>query len=281
MENSYNVEQSNKLRSFLITVMVHAALLLLLLFIYITGPNPPLDKLELGGGGIELNYGVEDAGTGDPTNLNSSSPEKIKETPLVAAAPEEPEEFITGEEESIVLPVEEKKKEKEVVKKKEEVKAPVTKEVVPVQKADPRFTMNKSTEKSGEDKGKAGDPGKKEGTVDGRSLMGTPGKGGGSGGGTGTGVGPNLGGGLAGWRFLKQPKVNDQTSEKGTLTFKILVNEDGVIENATVTGNLGGITPTLQLKYKNALIGSELESITGATLTSPISGTVVWEISAK
>lgn len=185
MENSYNIEQSNKLRSFLFTVMLHAALLLLLLFIYISGPNPPLSELELGGGGVELNYGVEDVGTGDPTNLDPSSPEKVQEAALVAAVIEDPEEFITGDEESIVLPVEEKEKKKDIVKKKEEVKAPETKEVVPVQKADNKFTMNKSTDKSGEDKGKAGDPGKQEGTVDGRSLMGTPGKGGGSGGGSG------------------------------------------------------------------------------------------------
>lgn len=276
------IERSNKIKGFLISFVIHAAILLLFLLFYLTPPNPPLAELELGGGGVELNYGDPEAGTGDPTNLEPSTPEVQEEQVAALAEPEASEEIITGDEESVVIPTEEKKTDNQQVKVKDDVKPAETKPTTQTQTADSRFTMSKSnTAKSGEDKGKAGDPGKPNGTVDGRALMGTPGKGGGTGGGIGTGNGPSIGGGLSGWRFLRQPKVNDNTSEKGKLTFKITVNEDGIIEKALVTENLGGISPKLQEEYKKALIGSELENVNGVVLNSATTGTVVWEISAK
>lgn len=277
MEKSYRYEDSNKASGFIITTVIHAAILLALLFFYLTPPNPPLNALELGGGGVELNYGEENVGTGDITNLEESSPEPIaEETP--AAIPDEPEDIITGDEESVVIDVDDKKKveEKKPEVKPQDVKTNTTK---PVEKIETKAVMGKTnTNKSGEDKNKAGDPGKADGTIDGKALLGVKGNGGGTGGGTGTGNGPSVGGGLAGWGFVRQPAVNDRSQEKGTLVFKIFVNEDGVIEDAKVSKNLGGIKFEVQQLYIKALIGSELENTRGATLNSMTEGSVTWVI---
>ncbi|QNP51753.1 hypothetical protein H9L05_17605 [Hymenobacter qilianensis] len=49
------------------TVIVHVLLLLLFIFTVFKGPDPPLT--EMGGGGVELNYGVDEAGYGDIQTL--------------------------------------------------------------------------------------------------------------------------------------------------------------------------------------------------------------------
>ena len=49
------------------TVIVHVLLLLLFLFTVFKGPDPPLT--EMGGGGVELNYGVDEDGYGDIQTL--------------------------------------------------------------------------------------------------------------------------------------------------------------------------------------------------------------------
>lgn len=288
MEQSYHMEQSNKLRGFLLSVIVHAALLLIFLFFYLTPPDPPLSEMGLGGGGIELNYGMPDAGTGDPTNLNPANPETSDE--VDPSAPEISEDMseqspadegenleadVTDNVDAVAIKTANKTTVQTDNKDKKEDKNTNP----PAPTVDNKFVMNKSTGKnSGEDKNNPGDPGQKDGTIDGNALHGKPGKGGD---GSGIGDGPNLGGGLAGWKFLSEPKVNDQTQEKGTLVFTIYVNEEGIIERANVTQNLGDITPTLQLKYKQVLVGSELISTTGKKMPPRSTGTVTWHINPK
>lgn len=293
MGHAYNIErtnEANKVRGFVISLIIHSGLLLLFLFMYLTPPNPPLSDITTGGGGTELNYGDPLAGTNDLSNLLESDPSPDQAEVATSPSPDLEEAVSEPSAEDVETieatpsesedAVEVQAKEKPATKTETKVvKTAETKTTPPAPKIDDKFVMNKSTgTKSGDDKGTAGDPGQKEGTTDGRALMGKPGKGGGTGGGTGTGNGPSIGGGLSGWRFVSEPKVNDQTAEKGTLKFKIYVNDEGIIEKADVIENLGGITPKLQLVYKNALEGLELTNSTGIKMPPRSIGTVTWDI---
>ena len=55
-------ETKNRLSGMAVTIAVHALLLLLLFFFYITPPNPPYED---NAGGMTVNYGTSDVGTGD------------------------------------------------------------------------------------------------------------------------------------------------------------------------------------------------------------------------
>lgn len=287
MVNSYQAEQSNKVKGFTISLMIHAALILIFLFFYLTPPNPPLSEMGLGGGGVELNLGDPLAGTHDLSNLTASNPEAEATSEELATpepvAEEHTEESTTDEGENVEATVTEHE---DAVAIKTSTKTTVKTET-PVKKEEPKVTptpvvnnnamMKKktgSTNKSGDDKNTPGDPGQKEGTLDGKALMGKPGKGG-----DGTSSGIGLGGGLVGWKFVTQPSVVDLSQEKGTLIFKIYVNDEGIIEVAKVIENRGGITPSLQAAYQKALVGVELSLIDPNKKIPPRSeGTVTWEI---
>ena len=55
-------EGENRLGGWAVTISVHAAILLILFFVYITPPNPPFEDNQ---GGMTVNYGTSDVGTGD------------------------------------------------------------------------------------------------------------------------------------------------------------------------------------------------------------------------
>lgn len=211
---------------------VHGLLLVLFLFLMAwRAPDPPLPEF-----GIELNFGVDDQGSGDiqpevPPSAESAEEEVNEE----ASSPEEiapesetaQEEVIESQQESIVPVKEEKPKEvvekpKETDKPKEEAKKeePVKAEYKPEAKTETKKTTDGTTSQ-GDDKNKPGDKGDPEGSVDAKALYGKQGGGGG---------GDGLGLQMSGWAWAEQPSIpNLPDNEAGRVIFEIECDAEGEI----------------------------------------------------
>lgn len=239
------------------TLVVHGLLLLLFLFTHFHGPNPPL--AAMGGDGVELNYGLDEAGSGDiqsmspandSPNREDSRPPKASPDPQprpVATATPDPtppsqEKIITSDaEESPVseTPVETPAPPKEEVKAAPRVPRKVAVTFAPKGNATGggngvNGTSNAPTgNNNGDRPGSTGDQGDPNGSLDAKALYGAAGRG-------GTGSSPGSGGlEMSGWRFDRQPVVEAIDDESGVVRFKIKISSDGEVEAVTkVSGNV-------------------------------------------
>ncbi|MFD2520639.1 cell envelope integrity protein TolA [Emticicia soli] len=117
-------------------------------------------------------------------------------------------------------------------------------------------------------KGEVGDKGDPRGTLDGKSLYGNPGKGGGS--------GASIGG-LSGWNKKKLSLPNDGSSETGKIVFKVTVDDSGDVVGISVIEST--VSPAVQNFYKN-YIQQKLSSVLTPAGTPPprASGTITINI---
>jgi periplasmic protein TonB len=222
---------------------IHAAVVLLMIFIAAwRAPNPPLPEY-----GIELNFGTDDAGSGDvqpdqpvmtsetseqtdpqPSNEDISSTEEVEQDQTENDQAQPLEEETSAVESTVTVP-----------EKREEIKTqqPVETNVKPVeQKVEPKPKVvyqpkNKSTAEGtdadkqgkatsqGDSKKETGDKGDDEGHLDADALYGKQGGGGG---------GPRLD--LAGWLWDEIPRPDVADNESGRIVFEIKVNEEGLIQ---------------------------------------------------
>ena len=240
------------------TLVVHGVLLLLFMFLVFKGPNPPLAALG-GGDGVELNYGLDEAGSGDIQSMapaNKSQNRADSRPPIaspdpqprpVATAQADPtppaqEKIITSDaEESPVseAPVETSAPPKEEVKVAPKPKRQVAVTFSPKSSATGggngvNGTSNAPTGNSNGDRpGTTGDQGDPNGSLDAKALYGAPGHG-------GTGSSPGSGGlEMSGWRFNSTPVVEAVDDNSGTVRFKIKISADGEVESVTkVSGNV-------------------------------------------
>ncbi|CAH0994947.1 hypothetical protein EMA8858_01063 [Emticicia aquatica] len=90
-------------------------------------------------------------------------------------------------------------------------------------------------------KGEIGDKGDSRGTLDGKSMMGKPGKGNSSSG--------ALIGGLNGWNKKKLSLPDDGSSETGKIVFKVTVDDSGDVVGISVFSST--VSPSVQNFYKN------------------------------
>jgi outer membrane biosynthesis protein TonB len=236
-----------------VSLGIHAALLILFIFLLAwKEPFPPLPEY-----GIEVNFGIDDAGSGDvqptiPANGNpdpvetqapeaptptqqETVPEPVPE-PVVEESNEAPvqetedaapvEEVETTQPEPDVVPVKETPKEEKVVEKPVEKESP---------KLDPAASYpnkegttdgangtegtSKAPAKSnqGDQPGSTGDQGDPEGKIDARALYGK------SGGGGGAALD------MTGWNWDFLPKPQDTSNETGHIIFEIKIDKDGEI----------------------------------------------------
>ena len=88
--------------------------------------------------------------------------------------------------------------------------------------------------------GEVGDKGDPRGTLEGKSLYGNPGKGGGS--------GASIGG-LSGWQKKKLSLPNDGSSETGKIVFSVTVNDLGEVTKIDKVSST--VTPRVYNFYKN------------------------------
>ncbi|WP_375416006.1 hypothetical protein [uncultured Hymenobacter sp.] len=239
-----------------ITVGIHALLALLFFFVVFRGPDPPLT--DLGGTGVELNYGLDEAGSGDvqstapandSPNREDSRPPAQNPAPQpqpVAAAPvptpPAEERVITSDaEESPVSapPVEAPAPPKEEVKETPRPPRKVAVTFTPKGQADgggngQSGTSNAPTgNNNGDRPGTVGDQGDARGTLNGDALYGNPGTGGPGRGGSGGGLE------MSGWAIDSTPKVEAVDDNSGVVRFKIKITEEGEVEAVTkVSGNV-------------------------------------------
>lgn len=271
-------QKNYKMQGLFGSVIIHLILLLLLFFMILSLPNPPLDELAPGGGGLELNYGTDDAGFGEqqatgpagtdakptPTTPEQTTPEPtVRETPT--PTPDLAEKIITSDETGNEIKLAEEKKRKEEVEKQKRIADEKEKQRKKLNTAasyptTPATGSNTSGSNNNGDKpGTVGDQGSPKGTLNGKALYGEGGTGGGTGGGNGTGTGKGNGPGaslnMAGWMWDGKPKVNDNTDESGRIVFEIKINADGEIQSVRPIEK--SVSPTLVRKYQ-----AEVEKLT-------------------
>jgi hypothetical protein len=262
------------------TLVVHGVLLLLFIFMVFKGPNPPLAPLG-GGDGVELNYGLDPAGSGDiqsmaPANASQnredSRPPKASTEPAprpVAEAtptptPPSQEKIITSDAEE--SPVSEAKVETPAPAREEVKVAPKPKRQVAV-----AFSPNGSANgggngvngtsnsptgnNNGDRPGTVGDQGDPNGSLDAKALYGAAGRG-------GTGSSPGSGGlEIAGWAFEKVPDIPKIDDSPGVARFKIVINSDGTPESVTKVS--GSISPAQANAVRNALMNASFRNTNG------------------
>lgn len=228
-------EKKNRRVAFVISFTLHSTIVLILFFLAAwKAPDPPLPDY-----GIELNFGMDAAGSG-----TEQSTSEVAEQPAEEVTPQQQTET-TAETQSEPTPEPEAppiesqvtvKPSKPEVKKPEPKPEPekkIEKEVVKTPEpkkpeADPKALFKPQPEvrpvNNGDSPNAVGDQGVKEGKIDAKALYGTPGGGGGGAGGSGSGLD------LAGWRWDREPSVTLPPTEKnGRLVFEIEVDDNGDI----------------------------------------------------
>ncbi|WBA43037.1 hypothetical protein [Hymenobacter canadensis] len=242
------------------TVLLHAALAAVFFFTVFKGPDPPLDAL--GGDGVELNYGVDEAGSGDIQSLATANDSRNREDSRPPASNPDPQptppqpqtappvlqqaaEARTVTSEAEESPVTAPPVEKPSPSPREEVKEAPR----PVERPRTLYTPKGSANgggngvngssnaptgnNNGDRPGSVGDQGDPNGSLDAKALYGQPGSG-------GSGSSPGSGGlEMSGWAFVNRPTAAALDNNSGFVRFKIKVSADGEVEAVTkVSGNV-------------------------------------------
>lgn len=291
---SPNQKNKDKQIGWLVSFSVHALILVLFFFIMAwQAPDPPLPEY-----GIELNFGLEQAGSGfeqptvtptPPTIEDEGEPEEQIEE-VQEQIIEEPQESVPEEETAAEelpdsrqedSPVETQPTEeptpadpvkKEIDEEGQPGSEPVKQETVVEPKvakkvANPK-TLYPGASSQGSKEKEAGDAGDPEGSVDSRALLGKSGGGG----------GPSLD--LAGWRWDNTPNPNDNSKENGRIVFIIKVDDNG--EVFSVITRERTVSATVEQLYRREVEKLTFSPISGNTIIAPIStGKITFIIRSK
>lgn len=246
-------------RSLFLSIMIHAAIVMALLFVVMTTPNPPFPEMG-GGGGVLVNIGYVDESTGDEQPMS----EEITTNPSpadVSPSSNQEEEIATQETEEAPVTHVKKDNNKNTKPTTTTPKPVVTPKptVVPPRTADPRSlyqgrttasqSQGTGTKGTGDQGDRNGDP---NSLYTGKGGEGG-GKGNGSGSGTGDGEGPGFGTGkgggvsfsLTGRKWMRPPVISDRSQETGKVVVDITVDKDGNV----VAANPGGRGSTTTSSY--------------------------------
>ncbi len=272
-----------------ITAAVVVLLALICFFLKFSGPNPPLEAM--GGDGVELNYGIDEAGSGDIQTLATANASQNREdsrppaaqpnpTPqpaqprVEASAPAQPaaqEKVITSEAEdagATVPPVEKAapKPAPEVVRETPKPREQPRTLYTPKGSASGAAggngvngTSSAPTGNSNGDRpGTVGDQGDPRGSLNAKALYGEPGSG-------GSGARPGAGGGsgleMSGWAVDNVPDIPKIDDNPGEARFRLVINNDGdVISVTKVSGNL---SPEQTQAVRDALQKATFRNLNG------------------
>jgi outer membrane biosynthesis protein TonB len=262
---------SDQKKSLAFSLIIYAAILLILFFIRFW---PPSNLTELtGGGGVSINFGDSDLGSG--SNYESELHEvqnQVEETPTINT----PYEAIIAKEntteESVVIPKKEKTEQKTTVVK-DEVKPEVVKHKVAKTTNDALSSILKGSNKGGDGNDKtAGNKGKLNGSLTASSYYGNGGSGGGTGGGNGTGngigngsgygagsgggSGNGIGGGysLGNRKAISKPAPKYTCNEEGKVVVEVSVDRNG--KTISAIAGIKGTTNTAKCLLDQAKLAA-------------------------
>ncbi|NML64255.1 hypothetical protein HHL22_03455 [Hymenobacter sp. RP-2-7] len=283
--------EEHRREALLITTAIMLLLGLLCFFLRFNGPNPPLELM--GGDGVELNYGLDEAGGGDVQTMATANASRSREDsrPPAAARPT-PQ---PAQPRTVATPPPPAEQAKVITSDAEEAGAtapPVAKpspkaaqpapETPPASTPRPREqprtlytpkgsatgtpggngvagTSNNPTGNSnGDHPGTVGDQGDPRGSLNAKALYGEPGSGG-SGSRAGSGGGSGLE--MSGWAIDNVPDIPKIDDNPGVARFKIVINNDG--EVVSVTRVSGSISPEQAQAVRNALQNASFRNING------------------
>lgn len=241
------IEKNNRLIAMGITTLIAAVLLIVILLIKFVTPIPPFPESEQGG--LEVNFGFDEAGMGDNNSMEQVNNEQQNKTE-VAAQPETStaNEMVTSEEVSEVVAPPVKNKVEEV--KIEEPK--IDENLLKLQNK--TYTKPGSSEGDGDSNvpGNQGDP---NGTL-GSNVYSTGG---------GKGLDPVYRLKGSGRKMIRDVAIYDNSQETGIVAVEILVDKYGKIIKAEPV--LMGSTTTssvLWKKAKDGLINQKLFNESGS-----------------
>ena len=282
--------EEHRREALLITAAIVVLLALLCFFIKFSGPNPPLDVL--GGDGVELNYGLDEAGAGDIQTMATANASQNREDSRPPAAQPAPTPQPAQPRVEASAPAQPETQEKVITSEAEEASVtapPVTKpapvapprEVVretPKPREQPRtlYTPKGSANgvaggngvsgtssaptgnSNGDHPGTVGDQGDPRGSLNAKALYGEPGSG-------GSGARPGSGGGsgleMSGWAVDNVPDIPKLDDNPGEARFRIVINNDGdVVSVSKVSGNL---SPEQTQAVRDALQKATFRNLNG------------------
>jgi TonB family protein len=258
-------ENKNRVVASIVSAIILALLLLFLILYKLITPNPPFPEVAGGGGGIEINFGTYNEGTGNVEQNGIGEATSVVENKQVTPPPAEnskSEKVYTSEQgEDVNLKNSEKPKTENNVTVINPIKPPVEKPRVKTaaELLAEKFNQNKGKNGGGDgNSGHAGNEGSPEGNP---NTNGTGGTGGGTGGGNGPGEGPGDGPGkgpgtggrfgfsLAGRAIVQPPNMPKDTKEEGKVVVEITVDKNGNVIEANPNGR-GTTTSSPMLKTK-------------------------------
>ena len=289
-------DTKNKYIGLATSLGIHGALLLAFFFLLAyTPPNPPLPSY-----GVELNFGLDDQGSGDVQNTgptgNQATPSDQQQTETKeeqqpqhqenseqAWTDQEKDNQLTDPNSETVVkaeaPVKDEKKPNTEIKnnKSETEKSNKSSEKQP--EVNSKALYNKSgagNNNNGDDNGKVGDKGNPEGSLNAKAFYGNPGNGNGGPGGAGGGSYLEL----SGWAWDFKPKPKDESSENGRIVFEIKVNQDGEIESIRTVEKT--VTPAVEKVYRAEVERLTFSKINNSTEAPPLStGRITFIIRSK
>lgn len=245
-------------RSLFLSIMIHAAIVMALLFLVMTTPNPPFPEMG-GGGGVLVNIGYVDEATGEEQPMSETVTDRPVESEVTPSVSGD-ERIATQETEEAPVSHSNKDTNKGTKPVKVQPKTQPTKPKEQPRTADPRSLYQGRTTAStsqGTASRGSGDQGDRSG--DPNSLYtGKGGNGGGQGSGSGTGTGdgegPGIGTGkgggvsfsLNGRKWMRTPVISDRSQETGKVVVDITVDQAGNVVSA-IPGGRGSTTTSSYL----------------------------------
>lgn len=279
-------EKRNRNAGVLTSLGVHAAALVALFFVIAwRAPDPPLPEY-----GIELNFGLDEQGSGDvqpeqPVGdkgesttsevVKESSPETTEaQDKSEEAAAEKAEESAVSKAESPVSVKEAAVPKKETVKPessqaREPAASPSTEKPTDAVATDASKKGDAASQ--GDDTKKTGDKGSEQGKLDAKALYGTPGGGAG-----GTGMNLQMGG----WTWADQPAIPQlPDNEDGRIVLEIECDENGDITGITTLERT--LSPRAEQLLKDMIRKNSLVRTSGGKVPERSKGQIVFTLRTK
>jgi protein TonB len=296
MDNPEDIKR--KRISLAISIGIHAILIVLFLFILAwKEPYPPIPEY-----GIELNFGMDETGSGDIQPIQETTNEVIEQTDSETITEEEVMDETQVEESETIPESEEPAQEdntevEEVIEDSqmedspdvieppeeqtaddidEEVKEEAREEIQPEKPVEQTTADSQSNQEEtrnelstqGDNIEQEGDKGSETGELDARALYGTPGGGGGA----------SLD--LAGWIWDYAPEPQDTSDEYGRIVFEIKVDDQGEVIGVRTLEKT--VSPQVEKIYREEVESLTFSPTSSNTIPAPIStGKITFIIKVK